>query len=59
MQKGFIESFNSKFRDDCLNEHSLMSRSWAGQELRNGRLLPDWHNGSLPAAGSPNDPSVQ
>ena len=29
MQNGYIESFNGKFRDEYLNEHSLQSLSQA------------------------------
>lgn len=36
MQNGFIESFNGKFRDECLNEHWFMSL----EEAR--RVIEEW-----------------
>jgi putative transposase len=36
-QNGYIESFNGKFRDECLNEHWFMSMRHARQE----RFHPD------------------
>lgn len=36
MQNGFIESFNGKFRDECLNEHWFTSL----EEAR--RIIEDW-----------------
>ena len=36
MQNGFIESFNGKFRDECLNEHWFTSL----EEAR--RIIEEW-----------------
>jgi putative transposase len=33
MQNGYIESFNGKFRDECLNEHWFMSLQDAGNKI--------------------------
>jgi putative transposase len=38
MQNGYVESFNGKFRDECLNEHWFASLS----EAR--RLIKQWHH---------------
>ncbi len=36
MQNGYIESFNGKFRDECLNEH------WFGDLAQARRLISEW-----------------
>ena len=36
MQNGYIESFNGKFRDECLNEHGFTSLAQARQ------VIADW-----------------
>ncbi len=33
MQNGCIESFNGKFRDECLNEHWFRVLAHAGEEI--------------------------
>jgi putative transposase len=33
MQNGYIESFNSKFRDECLNEHWFQTLPQARQAI--------------------------
>ncbi len=33
MQNGYIESFNGRFRDECLNEHWLQSLHQARKEI--------------------------
>ncbi|WP_279614923.1 integrase core domain-containing protein [Sulfitobacter litoralis] len=38
MQKGFVESFNGKMRDECLDEHLFDSRHHAR------RLIAAWRN---------------
>ncbi|MFZ4215554.1 integrase core domain-containing protein, partial [Pantoea endophytica] len=35
-QNGFIESFNGRFRDECLNEH------WFSDILHARRIINDW-----------------
>jgi putative transposase len=35
-QNGFIESFNGRFRDECLNEH------WFGDILHAREVINDW-----------------
>jgi putative transposase len=37
MQNGYIESFNGKFRDECLNEHWFQSLHQARTEIANWR----------------------
>lgn len=36
MQNGYIESFNGKFRDECLNEH------WFGDLAQARQLISEW-----------------
>jgi putative transposase len=36
MQNGYIESFNGKFRDECLNEHWFISLTQARE------VIADW-----------------
>lgn len=36
MQNGYIESFNGKFRDECLNEH------WFEDLAHARRLISEW-----------------
>ena len=36
MQNGYIESFNGKFRDECLNEH------WFESLPQARRIIADW-----------------
>jgi len=31
MQNGFVESFNGRMRDECLNEHLFDNLSYAGK----------------------------
>jgi putative transposase len=38
MQNGYIESFNGKFRDECLNEHWFASVDEAGEIIEEWRL---------------------
>jgi len=38
MQNGFVESFNGRFRDECLNEHQFESLRHAQQ------LIAEWRN---------------
>jgi putative transposase len=35
-QNGFIESFNGRFRDECLNEH------WSSNILQARKTINDW-----------------
>ena len=37
MENGFIESFNGKFRDECLNEHWFVDLAHARQEIEGWR----------------------
>jgi putative transposase len=37
MQNGFMESFNGKFRDECLNEHWFQGLSDARRIIENWR----------------------
>jgi putative transposase len=37
MQKAFIESFNSRLRDECLSEHVLLSLSEARRTIQSWR----------------------
>lgn len=37
-QNGYIESFNGKFRDECLNEHWFRDLAHAREEIRHWRL---------------------
>jgi putative transposase len=37
-QNGFIERFNGRFRDECLNEHWILSMRHAREVIEN------WHN---------------
>ncbi len=37
MQNGYIESFNGKFRDECLNEHSFQTLPQARSEIATWR----------------------
>jgi putative transposase len=53
MQNGFVESFNGRLRDECLNEHLFAN-------LRHAReLIADWrndynhHRPTRASAGSP------
>ena len=39
MENGFIESFNGKFRDECLNMHWFSSLSDARVKIENWRLF--------------------
>lgn len=36
-QNGYIESFNGRFRDECLNEHGFQTLRQARTELANWR----------------------
>ena len=38
MQNGFVESFNGRLRDECLNEHLFRNMSHARQ------LIADWRD---------------
>jgi hypothetical protein len=38
MQNGYIESFNGRFRDECLNEHWFQTRRQARKEIAAWRL---------------------
>lgn len=45
MRNGYIESFNGKFRDECLNEH------WFEDLIHARRLISEWrvdYNEQLP-----------
>ncbi|AKJ27302.1 mobile element protein [Caldimonas brevitalea] len=37
MQNGYIESFNGKFRDECLNEHWFQAQQQARQAIAHWR----------------------
>ncbi len=41
-QNGFVESFNGRFRDECLNEHLFRSLSAARQIIEAWRI--DYNN---------------
>jgi putative transposase len=43
MQNGFSESFNGRFRDECLNEHLFRSLTEARQIIESWRL--DYNTG--------------
>ena len=47
MQNGFVESFNGRLRDQCLNEHLFSSRRPLGSDQwrRNGRPCPPLDRG--------------
>ena len=38
MQNGYVESFNGKFRDECLNEHWFRDLAHAREKISNWRL---------------------
>ena len=38
MQNGYIESFNGRFRDECLNEHWLVTMAQAKRIIENWRI---------------------
>jgi len=38
MQKGYVESFNGKIRDECLNEHWFRDLAHAKEKISNWRL---------------------
>lgn len=38
MENGFIESFNGRFRDECLNEHWLINLAHARSVIENWRI---------------------
>ncbi|MBB2777196.1 UNVERIFIED_ORG: hypothetical protein HNP28_002519 [Comamonas terrigena] len=40
MQNGYIESFNGKFRDECLNEHWFQTLMQARSEIATWRTDP-------------------
>ena len=42
VQNAFIESFNGKFRDECLNEHWFVTLADARQSLPKGTVLPQF-----------------
>jgi putative transposase len=42
-QNGFIESFNGKFRDECLNEHWFLSLADARRIIEEWRMDYNWH----------------
>lgn len=41
MQNGYIESFNGKYRDECLNEHwfTSLARSWPNGDATTTRYV--------------------
>ncbi|WP_152638828.1 IS3 family transposase, partial [Marinobacter santoriniensis] len=45
MQNGYVESFNGKFRDECLNEHWFQDLAHAREKISNWRLD---YNGQRP-----------
>ena len=52
VQNAFIESFNSKLRDECLNEHVFLSLAERAQTIEAWRhdynhLRPHWQSRSL------------
>jgi len=53
MQNGYIESFNGKFRDECLNEHWFTSLAQARQ------VIADWrrHYNEVPTQKLRSDPT--
>ena len=38
MQNGYVESFNGRFRDECLNEHWFMTMAHARQVIEKWRI---------------------
>ena len=42
-QNGFIESFNGKFRDECLNEHWFLSLADARRIIEDWRIDYNWN----------------
>ena len=38
MDNGFIESFNGKFRDECLNDHLFLNLKHAQEAIENWRI---------------------
>ena len=42
-QNGFIESFNGKFRDECLNEHWFLSLADARKIIEDWRMDYNWN----------------
>jgi putative transposase len=38
MQNGFVESFNGRLRDECLNEHLFRSYAMPARSSRNGAI---------------------
>jgi len=42
-QNGFIESFNGKFRDECLNQHAFLSLDHARTEIAEWRIEYNEH----------------
>lgn len=39
MQNGYIESFNGKFRDECLNKHWFRDLAHAGRKSTSGAWI--------------------
>ena len=56
MQNGFVESFNGRLRDECLNEHLFTNLGEARQIIEEWRINYPWHGhqmerGSLTICG--------
>jgi putative transposase len=53
MQNGFIESFNGRLRDECLNEHLFVSLKEARQ------IIEEWRTDRIRASTGSHQPSSQ